>query len=177
MIKNGIDVEKLELRRKLLAENPSLGKKAPSALTKWLGGTKSVTKIRDFEILVDEPAELGGTNAAPTPTETLLASLGSCLVVGYAANAAVLGVDIKDLEVELQGSTDQSGFFGLSDNRGYLKINVRVRMSSTASEEELRKLHSIVLETSPVGNTLLKKNSVNVELVHTPTLSVSFDGK
>lgn len=35
-------------------------------------------KVRDLSILTDEPVERGGTNNAPSPTETMLASLIGC---------------------------------------------------------------------------------------------------
>ncbi len=164
MMLRKVDAEKLMLRKMALAADPSLGEKTPSAVTEWLGGLRSVTRVRDFEVVVDEPEELGGTNTAQTPTETLLASLGACLTVGYAVNAALLGIDIEDIKIELCGKIDQRGFFGLSNNRGYLKIDVKVRLVTTATEEELRKLHHLVLETSPVGNTILRNTELKVEM-------------
>lgn len=45
------------------------------------GGKKVNTKIRGFTINTDQPVEDGGQNAAPSPFELFLASLGTC--AGY----------------------------------------------------------------------------------------------
>ena len=36
--------------------------------------TKVIAKARQFEIIIDEPQDLGGKDEAPNPVETLLAS-------------------------------------------------------------------------------------------------------
>jgi len=43
--------------------------------------TKIIAKVGDFEIIVDEPSELGGTNEGPNPGEYLLIALAGCLSI------------------------------------------------------------------------------------------------
>ncbi len=58
--------------------------------------TKTVVKARNFEMIIDEPSNLGGTNGGANPVEYLLASLAGCLnVVGHAV--------AKDMGFELKG--------------------------------------------------------------------------
>lgn len=163
---NGIEVDKLVNVKEAVNEKPALGKKNPTAKTIWLGGMKSVTRIRDFEVTVDEPLEIGGKNTAQTPTETLLASLGSCLAVGYAVNAAMMGINIEKMEIDVEGDTDMRGFFGIrEDKRGYLALKAKVHIKSNAGEEELKRLHDLCFSTSPVGNTLATARPLSVEIV------------
>jgi len=73
------------------------------AQTKWLGGRKAMTAIREFKISIDEPLELKGTNTAPNPVELLLAALGGCVALTYCGYAKKLKVDIENLVINLEG--------------------------------------------------------------------------
>ena len=44
-----------------------------------LGGDRFGIGIRDHEVVVDQPAALGGEDTAPTPTELFVASLTACV--------------------------------------------------------------------------------------------------
>ena len=64
------------------------------------GAFRSEASVRGFApIASDEPAALGGTDSAPNPVEQLLAAFGNCLAVGYAANASVAGIEIRELRM------------------------------------------------------------------------------
>ena len=133
----------------------------------WKGGFRSEATIRDFApISSDEPGGLGGTDSGPNPVEQLLAALGNCLAVGYAANATAAGIELNDLTIELEGDLDLHTFLGLSQgNAGYESISVRVNIDSNASPEQLQAVHDKVVGTSPVGHTLSRAVPVSVELV------------
>ena len=46
--------------------------------------TRLDVKARSFSVVVDEPADLGGTDAGPNPVEYVLAGYAGCLnVVGH----------------------------------------------------------------------------------------------
>lgn len=48
-------------------------------------GVRVVTQVRQFELVIDEPKSLGGTDTGMNPVEALLASLGACqsIVAGF----------------------------------------------------------------------------------------------
>lgn len=165
---NGIDVEALTGGINAVKENPALGKRTFKATTKWLGGTKSQSTIRDFKVDADEPKELVGTDTAPNPVEIVLAALGSCLVTGYAANAAALGIEIENMWIELKGDLDLQGFFGLSDEvrPGYSDIRYTTHIKSPAPKEKLEELRKHVEKTSPCGDICANPiGAVSSELV------------
>lgn len=132
----------------------------------WTGGFRSQAKVRDFAPSPsDEPAGLGGTDTAPNPVEQLLAALGNCLSVGYAANATAAGIELSELRVELEGDLDLHTFLGLSgDHAGYTDIRARVHLVADATDEQLAELHRKVTSTSPVGHTLNRAIPVSIEL-------------
>lgn len=164
---NGIDVEAAQRLIEAVARDTSLGKTMWRARTVWRGGCQADSLIRDFTVRTDEPPDLGGTNTGPNPVEVLLAGLGGCLAVGYALNAAMMGISIAKLEIETEGDIDLPGFFGLKADvlPGYTTIRARVFLKSTASRDELQELHRRVTSTSPVGLSLGKEVRLDVELV------------
>ena len=65
--------------------------------------------VRDVGMTIDEPAERGGTNRGPTPTETLMASLIGCTNVITHKVAEKNGVHIKSMSVRLEAQFDRRG--------------------------------------------------------------------
>ena len=149
-----------------IKHNPEKADTTWKATVDWKGGFRSVSQVRDFAAFPsDEPIALGGDNTAPNPVEQLLGALGNCLAVGYAANATVAGIELKELRIELEGDLDLSTFLGLVDGHaGYETIRANVLIESDADPEAIRNLHDKVVATSPVGHTLSRAVPVTVEL-------------
>ncbi|MDT3699926.1 MAG: OsmC family protein [Thermincola sp.] len=164
---NGINLEVGQKIIETVKNNPEFGKTMWRSRTVWKGGTKSESDIRGFKVAIDEPPDLGGTDTAPNPVEMVLAALGSCLVVGYSLNAAMLGIELQKIEIELEGDIDLPGFFGLPSDvlPGYTTVRAKVFLKSSASLEQLEEVHQRVISTSPVGLTLSKSVNLDVELV------------
>ncbi len=133
----------------------------------WTGAFSSRAKIRQFApIPSDEPLTLGGSDSAPNPVEQLLAALGNCLAVGYAANASLAGIAIRSLRISVEGNIDLRTFLGLAQgNAGYEAIQVTVALDAAASPERLEQLHQSVVGTSPVGHTLERAVPLTFKLV------------
>ncbi|AZZ80230.1 OsmC family protein [Gordonia alkanivorans] len=136
-----------------------------AAHVQWNGAFASEARVRNFSpVASDEPAALGGGDTAPNPVEQLLGALGNCLAVGYAANATVAGVELKDLRIDLKGDIDLRVFLGLADGHaGFNSITANVTIDSDAPREKLDELHAKVQASSPVGHTL--GSAVPVEIV------------
>ncbi|HZG38307.1 MAG TPA: OsmC family protein [Nodosilinea sp.] len=67
--------------------------------------------LRQFELIADEPTHLGGDDRGPTPTELLLASLGSCKAITIQMYAERKGwpVDRVYVAAELHSVEKPSG--------------------------------------------------------------------
>lgn len=163
---NDVDIASVASLAEKIQQEPNVADSKWSARVKWKGGFRSEATIRDFAPLAsDEPPALGGSNTGPNPVEQVLAALGNCLAVGYAANATVAGIEIKDLSIDLDGDVDLHTFLGLSDgNAGYSGITVKVNIDSDASPEDIEALHQKVTNTSPVGHTLSRAVPLKIEL-------------
>ncbi|MEI9982223.1 MAG: OsmC family protein [Aliidongia sp.] len=145
----------------------------------WQGRTHSRAQVRSFEIGgvpvarsftidLDEPFELGGADQYANPQEYLLAALNACIVVGYVALCSVQGITLEKLEVRTEGEIDLRGFFGLDPtvSPGYDGLRTHVTIKGDASEEQFRKIHDMVMATSPNVHNISK-----AVLLH-PTLMV-----
>jgi uncharacterized OsmC-like protein len=161
-IVNGINVDDLLALRTHVEQDPSKGKTNWRVTTTWQGQTRSRAEVLGFEIGgeevsrqfsfdIDEPYELGGSNAFPNPQEYLLAALNACMTVGYVAQCAIRGITLKHLEIETEGEIDLRGFLGIDPTvpPGYESLSYTVRIKGDGTEEQFAEIHEAVMATSP----------------------------
>lgn len=175
MLRNGIDVDKLGGMVEAVKDNPKLAALKFSVHSEWKGGLKAehfggqysvgFTSARHKQrrtVVTDEPPEILGTDAGVSPAEMTLAALASCLMVGYSANAAALGIDLKEISLDLTGEGDLQGFMNLGQVRpGLSRISVSVNIKADAPQSKIQELHDYVNAHSPIWDTLA--NPVTVE--------------
>ena len=76
-----------------------------TASSSWEPGPlRCVVAVGGFSILVDEPEDVGGTGAAPQPTDLLLASVASCFTLALVHSAAKRAITLTSVRVEAVGS-------------------------------------------------------------------------
>ena len=159
---NGIDLAALRGTIDAVRADPAAAQTRFAVATDWLGGTVSRTRVagfevggrwveRTFEFVADEPHELCGTNTQPNPQEYLMGALNACMTVGYVAGAALYGVELTGLRIETEGYIDLRGFLGVSKAvpAGYDEIRYTVRIKGNGTPEQMRKIHELVMATSP----------------------------
>ncbi len=163
---NEVDLPTVGALVQAVQEDPKKGWTTWKSEVTWGGAFRTTARSRDLEpIAFDEPPGLGGSNTAPNPVEQLLGALGSCLAIGYAANATVAGIELKDLRIELEGDLDLQTFLGLGDgNAGFTSIGATVHIESDADQEAIEALHRKVVSTSPVGHCLSRSVPLDVIL-------------
>ncbi len=164
---NGVPVNECLSLVEHVQNEPEAGKTVWKSTTRWNGGFKCESSIRDHTVHMDEPSQLGGTDTAPNMVEMVLAAYGSCLMVGYSLNAAVRGIEVRDLSIDVEGDLDLAGFFGLSEAipAGFSDIRATVRIDADASDADVQSLHEHVLKTSPVGSILSRALPVTTLIV------------
>jgi uncharacterized OsmC-like protein len=163
---NEVDLPTVGALVQTIQEDPEQAQTTWKSEVTWEGAFRTAARSRDFEpIAFDEPPGLGGTNTAPNPVEQLLGALGSCLVIGYAANASAAGIELKDLRIEIEGDLDLHTFLGLGDgNAGFSSIGATVHIEADAEPEAIEALHRKVVATSPVGHCLSRSIPLGVVL-------------
>ena len=163
---NHVDLDAVSGLVQAIRDRPAAASTNWSAEVRWNGGFRSEARVRSFApVPSDEPEALGGADTAPNPVEQLLGSLGNCLAVGYAANATVAGIAIRDLRIELTGDIDLHAFLGLGEGHaGFDDIRVAVHLDADAPPDAVKALHDKVIGSSPVGHTLSRAIPVTIEL-------------
>jgi len=161
---NEVDLNAVGALVEAIKQDSSAAQTTWSAEVRWTGAFRSESAVRGFApVASDEPNALGGTDSAPNPVEQLLGSLGNCLAVGYAANASVAGITIRELRIDLQGDLDLHAFLGLTDGHaGFSAIRAAVHLDTDADEAAVAELHAKVAASSPVGQTLSQAIPVEI---------------
>ena len=110
---NGLEVDNLMKVVEAVKQNWEMGKTIWKASTTWKGGFKVETCSRDFTSWRTSRKCSAAPTPAANPVEMVLQAYGACLSIGYAMNAAVRGIKIHDLKIDLEGEIDLPGFLGL----------------------------------------------------------------
>ena len=163
---NNVNIGAVGLLVSAIEAEPTHADTTWKASVEWDEGFHTTTTIRDFEpFATDEPEGLGGTDTAPNPVEQLIGALGSCLAIGYAANATVAGIRLDDLRIDIEGELNLESFLGIENGHaGYETLRATVHIESDADETSIRDLHDTVVASSPVGHTLSEAIPLAIEL-------------
>jgi uncharacterized OsmC-like protein len=187
---NEINVDKLADCKEDMRKNPELGKYTFRAKNKWLGGAHCKSTIKDFcacgeevhrkkelKLEGDEPKELLGHNHGPNATEALLHALGACLNASFIYHASEEGIEIDELEFELEGDLDLNGFMGTDENvpPNFQQIRVKCKVKADASKETLQELCQYAQKRSPVFNSVTRPVPVQVALETHETAKAATD--
>lgn len=165
---NGLDLQGLKDFGAALRADPEQRKTIWRSRVRWHGGFQHTAESRSHPpVRVDEPAALGGSDTAPNPAELLLDAVGTCLSIGYVLNAAARGIELRALELDVEGDIDIGVFAGVVENGnpGYSQIRVRANVESDATPEALQALHDHVVRTSPICSTVARPVAVTTELI------------
>ena len=176
---NGIDVDDLLALLARVEQDALKGKTNWRVSTSWQGQTRSRAEVsgfgiggeevrRRFLIDIDEPCELGGSNAFANPQEHLIAALNACMTVGYVAQCSIRGITLEQLEIETEGEIDLRGFLGIDSNvpPGYESLSYTVHIKGDGTEKQFAEIHEAVMATSPnfynIANTVMLKPTLVV---------------
>lgn len=151
-----IDLDAFDQTRAAVEGDAAVGEGSFTTVTRWEDGARARTTARSFSIETDEPAPLGGTDAAVDPMELLLASLGTCLTIGWVTHAARREVEYRDLEIEVEGDYDLRGYLDLdADVRpGFGSVRYTVHVDTDADEATLEEIRTAAERTSPMFDNI-----------------------
>lgn len=127
---------------------------------------RTIVKARNFEIIVDEPKEMGGSNTAANPVEYVLAAFAGCLNVMGHLIAGEMGFELRSLEIDIAGDLNPAKLFGQSDEdrAGYKNIVVMMKPDCDVDEATLEKWLHIVEQRCPVSDNIQNSTPVQVML-------------
>lgn len=131
----------LERSRKALSLRPAKGQGTAVTIVRMTSGYTCEISDGDWTLVADMPEKHGGYNAGPNPGTLGRGALGSCLSMTIVRFAALRGITIDSLSVEVHADYDACGEFAVSDvNPGYSEMRCVVTIESDAPEEEVANL-------------------------------------
>lgn len=182
-IKNGVNLDNIEALVGAIQNDPEVAKVQFKASSEWKGGTQASVTVSElfsngnnirgeaskFNLMVDEPAVLGGKDEHPNPVEYLASALCGCLTAGIATNAALFGTELEKINVEVLVNFDIHGVLGLDRSKpnGPLDLHYKVTLKGKngASVDSLIKSKETLDKKSPIKNTIELPLKVTTEVV------------
>jgi uncharacterized OsmC-like protein len=143
------------------------------------GGFQHMNYVRTLPpIKVEEQLGVTSHGGAASPSEILLAALGSCLATRIHADAVTGSVAVQSLEVAVEADLAISPMWGLAgrdpEPLGFAAIRVTVDLQADAPPEALRALIAHAVLWSPVANTI--HDPVHLDVTLAKPGSATLDG-
>jgi putative redox protein len=158
--------EIFEHKQDLLRNRPDKCRVETSADSHLVEDFRSHVKTRGFEVILDQPENMGGSDLGPRPSELLLAALAACHEVTYRLYADAMDIDLQDIAVSVTGVSDARGFFAVDDtvDAGFSEVYGEIKIVSDASDDDLERLRQAVNRHCPVLDDLRKPLKVELKL-------------
>ena len=120
-------------------------------------------KSRNFDLILDEPKELGGNDVGMNPVECLLNAIGGCKAIVARSFAKGHNLNIKNIKIELEGTLNPDGFMGKDKDAkiGFSNIVTNYYFESDEDKAKLEEFMKFVDRTCPVIDTIV--NTPNLE--------------
>jgi len=161
--------DSLERARRLFLEKPAAAKKPNAMATAvWRDGLScEIAGPSGEKATTDMPEAMGGSGAACNPGWLLRAGMASCAATAIAMRAALVGIELRLLEVTVQSESDARGLVGIPDiptTLGGMRMSIRIGADGIDAAK-LRELAAWGETHSPVSCTLRERPPVAVDVM------------
>jgi len=129
--------------------------------------TRMKLKSGKFELTIDEPTYMGGTDMGPSPIQVLLMSLAGCINVTGHEVAKQRGLKLNGMKIKIEGTMNACTFIGCSyeERAGFQNINLKVTPNfENATEEAINSWLEETESRCPVTDNI--KDSTNINIIH-----------
>ncbi len=153
-------------KQDLLRNRPDKCRVETTAESHLVENFRSEVKTRGFDVVLDQPENMGSSDLGPRPSELLLAALAACHEVTYRLYADAMDIDLQDIAVSVTGVSDARGFFDVDDevDAGFSEVYGEINIVSNASDEDIERLRQTVNRHCPVLDDLRKPLKVELDL-------------
>lgn len=127
--------------------------------------TRMKVRAGKFQIIIDEPSNMGGTDMGPSPVQVLLMALAGCLNVTGHEVARQKGMKLHGMKIKIDGMMNPCNFIGCSfdERAGFQTINVTVH--ADFENETPEAIEAWLKETEarcPVTDNIKDSTKINV---------------
>lgn len=116
---------------------------------------KTEVDTNQFKFVVDEPKDLGGSDAGPNPGNLLAAALASCTAITLRMYANRKEWDVQNIDVQVD--------FERNQERQTTEFKREIRLQGTLDDKQRKRLLSIA-NACPVHKTLSSASIINTTL-------------
>lgn len=164
-----LDLDTFQKTKAHVSAHPEAGKGHFETVTEWRDGAQAVTRARSFTLETDEPTMLGGKDQHIDPMELLLASLGTCLTIGWVTQARMRGLDYRDLRIRVSAPFDLRGYFNLDPKvrAGFSELRYTVEVETDADATTLEEIREAAEKTSPMFDNILNPTAISGRVTKT----------
>jgi uncharacterized OsmC-like protein len=127
--------------------------------------TRMKVRAGKFQIIIDEPSNMGGTDMGPSPIQVLLMALAGCLNVTGHEVARQKGMKLNGMKIKIDGMMNPCNFMGCSfeERAGFQTINVTIH--ADFENETPEAIEAWLKETEarcPVTDNIKDSTKINV---------------
>lgn len=153
-------------KQEILRNRPDKTRVEVTANSKLVEAFRSRVKVRDFEIIVDQPSNMESTDMGPRPSEYVLAALAACHEVTYRLYADAMDIPLNSVSVTVTGVSDAKGFFSLDEETpaGFSEVYGTIAIDSSASDSDIERLRQAVNRHCPVLDDIRRPVSVDLKI-------------
>ncbi len=164
-----LDLDTFHKTKAHVSAHPEAGEGRFETVTEWRDGAQAVTRARSFTLETDEPTALGGKDQHIDPMELSLASLGTCLTIGWVTQARMRGLDYRDLRIKASAPFDLRGYLGLDPTvrPGFSELQYTVEVDTDADAATLEEVREAADKTSPMFDNILNPTAISGRVMKT----------
>ena len=122
--------------------------------------------IRGHKVVIDQPANAGGTDTGPTPLELMMASLAGCIGTIGRIVAMQKRISLRGMKIKVEGSLDTDGLLGkpIDGRIGFDGFTITVDIDADMTDEEKESFIHEVDARCPVSENLLNATPISIQL-------------
>lgn len=133
--------------------------------TYYKGDMLFESKLGNHSVTIDVPAEMGGSDRAPTPPEFFVASLGACVAAFVARYCTDHGIDTTDMSVDVT-------FDKVPDPTRLTNMKVLVHMPHADCGNREKALLRVA-EHCPVHETMETLEGVEIKILDSKAMAMA----
>lgn len=122
--------------------------------------------VRGHKLVIDQPANAGGTDTGVTPLEMVFASLAGCIGTIGRIVAMQERITLRGMSIKVEGDLDTDGLLGkpIDGRIGFEGITITVDVDADMTDEEKEAFIHKVDSRCPVSENLLNATPIDVKL-------------
>jgi uncharacterized OsmC-like protein len=132
----------------------------------WKGGMHTDVQGGGHTIIIDQPESAGGKNEGPDPLIIFLSSLGGCLATIAAIIARQERLEIRKIDVEVEGDIDKAFLLGKTKEgrAGFTEIRAKVNLDADMTVEEKEAFLERVDSRCPISDNTANSTKIVISL-------------